>query len=248
MHLSRLAVRGLRGSVDGELEVILPGRFAVLVGANSAGKTTFSDAAYLGHPQTFPTLPPLSAAALGSGDRSVDIEYRLEQSGQPEGTLGVMGRTQSGALQPGEVVAAWRRTFSRRLGVIRASTDLRADLMDNVKLLYLPAWRNPIDELARREARILVELLRAQQQRLSGSRSLTGLRLRAWGLLEQLSDDPLIQAVEERITAHLSALTAGVSRQWPYVRGQRVDDGYLARVLELMLAVLEAVRTPVRSR
>ncbi len=30
-----------------------------------------------------------------------------------------------------------------------------------------------------------------------------------------------------------------MSQQWPYVRGQRVDDAYLARVLELMLGVLE---------
>jgi putative ATP-dependent endonuclease of OLD family len=37
----------------------------------------------------------------------------------------------------------------------------------------------------------------------------------------------------------LSALSAGVSRQWSYVRGQVIDDSYLARVLELMLAVLE---------
>ncbi|MFE1838146.1 hypothetical protein [Streptomyces sviceus] len=31
------------------------------------------------------------------------------------------------------------------------------------KLIYLAAWRQPLDELARREVRILVELLRAQQ-------------------------------------------------------------------------------------
>ena len=55
-----------------------------------------------------------------------------------------------------------------------------------------------------------MELLRAQQQRLDRTRNLTGLRTRAWALLEALSTDPLIQAVEERITAHLSALTAGV--------------------------------------
>src|ERR1019366_4976766 len=30
-----------------------------------------------------------------------------------------------------------------------------------------------------------------------------------------------------------------VHQQWPYVRAQVIDDAYLARVLELMLAVIE---------
>lgn len=239
MHLSKLTVRGLRASAEGELEVRLPGRFAVLVGANSAGKTTFSDAAYLGHGETFPALGRFSASALGSGERSIAIEYTLQPAGDPEGPLGVQLLSQSGALQPGDVAAAWQKSLSRNLGAIRSRWDRDHDLTSAVKLIYLPAHRNPLDELARREARILVELLRAQQQRLDRTRNLTGLRTRAWALLEALSTDPLIQAVEERITAHLSALTAGVARQWPYVRGQRVDDAYLARVLELMLAVLE---------
>lgn len=239
MHLSKLSVRGLRASAEGELEVRLPGRFAVLVGANSAGKTTFSDAAYLGHGETFPALGRFSASALGSGERSIDIEYTLQPAGDPEGPLGVQLLSQSGALQPGDVAAAWRKSLSRNLGAIRSRWDPSHDLTSAVKLIYLPAHRNPLDELARREARILVELLRAQQQRLDRTRNLTALRTRAWALLEALSSDPLIQAVEERITAHLSALTAGVARQWPYVRSQRVDDAYLARVLELMLSVLE---------
>ena len=108
-----------------------------------------------------------------------------------------------------------------------------------LRLIYLPAWRNPVDELARREARILVELLRAQQQHLGRGRNLSGLRARASALLESLADDELISALEDRIGEHLRALSAGVTRTWPYVRGQVIDDGYLARVLELMLAVLE---------
>jgi putative ATP-dependent endonuclease of OLD family len=103
----------------------------------------------------------------------------------------------------------------------------------------LPAHRNPLDELARREARVLVELLRAQQQRVTGGRNLGGLRARATNLLEALAQHDVIKAVEERIAAHLGSLSAGVVKQWPYVRGQVVDDLYLARVLELMLATLE---------
>ena len=137
------------------------------------------------------------------------------------------------------MAAWWSRGLSRDLGTIRATTLVPHDVANNVRFVYLPAWRNPLDELARREARILVELLRAQQQRVNGSRNLAGLRVRASGLLEALAHDGLIAAREERIDSHLAALSAGVSRQWSYVRGQVIDDAYLARVLELMLAVLE---------
>ena len=240
MHLSKLVVRGFRASANADLEVVLPGRFALLIGANSAGKTTFCDAAYMGHGEVFPTLGRFNAAALGSGERSVEVEYRFSGGGQVEGPLGVHLQTQSGLAGPGDVAASWRRLLSRNMGNIRAQWDGGGrELAEAFKFVYLPATRNPIDELARREARILVELLRAQSQRLSGSRSLGDIRLRAWILLESLSREPIIEAVEERITTNLSALTAGVARQWPYVRGQRVDDAYLARVLELMLAVLE---------
>ena len=86
---------------------------------------------------------------------------------------------------------------------------------------------------------MLVELLRAQQQRIDGTRNLRHLRGRATGLLEALTADGMTEQVQERIAAHLNALTAGVEQQWAYVRGQVIDDAYLARVLELMLAVIE---------
>ncbi|MEV6362148.1 ATP-dependent nuclease [Nocardia asteroides] len=237
MHLSRLRVHGFRASADTPIEVHLPGRFALLVGANSAGKTTFSDAAYLGHSETFPSLGRFSSSGLGNNAREIEVHYRLESSGE-EGPLGKQILAERPGLGPGDLAAMWTRSLSRNLGTIRArgGTD---ELSAAVKLLYLPANRNPLDELARREARILVELLRAQQQRLTGTRNIAGLRARAWHLLEDLSNDPIIRAVEERITAHLTTLSAGVWKHWPYVRGQRVDDGYLARVLELMLAVIE---------
>jgi len=40
MHLGRLQLRRLRASAEHMMDVRLPGRFSVLVGANSAGKTT----------------------------------------------------------------------------------------------------------------------------------------------------------------------------------------------------------------
>jgi putative ATP-dependent endonuclease of OLD family len=239
VYLSKLTIRGLRASAGPELEVPIPGRFSVLVGANNAGKTTVCDAAYLGHTAVFPRLPRQSAAGLGSGTRSVDVEYSFEADPSAEGPLGRQLWAQSGITAPGTVAAWWSRGLSRDLGTIRATTLVPHDVANSVRFVYLPAWRNPLDELARREARILVELLRAQQQRLNGSRNLAGLRARASGLLETLTHDGLIAALEERIDSHLAALSAGVSRQWSYVRGQVIDDTYLARVLELMLAVLE---------
>jgi putative ATP-dependent endonuclease of OLD family len=210
----------------------------VLVGSNNAGKTTFCDALYLAHTQVFPRLPRYPAATLGTGQRVVEIEYSYEPDPKQEGPLGRMLHAQTGVQSTG-VAARWTRGLSRSLGSVVARTEERADLLELTRLLYLPAWRNPLDELARREARILVELLRAQQQRVSGSRSLTGLRARASALLEALAHDGIIAALEERISTHLSALSAGVSQQWPFVRGQVIDDTYLARVLELMLAAIE---------
>ncbi|WP_085190003.1 AAA family ATPase [Mycobacterium sp. IEC1808] len=241
MYLHTLKVRGFRASGSGEITVQLPGRFSVLIGSNSAGKTTISEALYLAHRQTFPRLPPISSAALGSGDRSIEVEYWYEKDSAAEGPLGRSLQAQAGVNVVDTQALRWDRQLLRSLGTIRGQTvgGPATELIDAVNLVYLPASRNPIDELARREARVLVELLRAQQQRVTGSRSLVGLRQRAWGFLEALTNDGLITAVEARIDESLGQLTAGVRRQWPYVRGQMVDDNYLARVLELMLAVLE---------
>ena len=241
MYLSRVRVKGLRASANSEIDCELPSRFSVVIGANGAGKTTVTDALYLAHPSRFPYLPRMGASALGSGEREITVEYTLDDDPAVEGALGRQLREIHHG-QPGAVVQRWSSSLNRNLGAISAQTTQRfgpLDKLDPFKLLYLPAWRNPLDELARREVRILIELLRAQQERLDGSRSLVPLRAQASRLLENLAKDGIIAAVEERIGAHLSALSAGVSHQWPYVRGQVVDDTYLARVLELMLAVIQ---------
>jgi putative ATP-dependent endonuclease of OLD family len=240
VYLSKLSLRGFRGADDeNPLEVSFPGRFSVMIGANSAGKTTISEAAMLAHTSVFPRPAPLSAATLGVRPRSVTATYSFERDGVPEGPLGLMLQAQSGHSSPGGLAGEWERHLSRSLGSVRPGRPSQNELVEHLRFVYLPAWRNPLDELARRETRVLIELLRAQQQRIDGTRNLKGLRGRASGLLEALTADGLIEKVQQRIADHLGTLSAGVSEQWPYVRGQVVDDTYLARVLELMLAVIE---------
>lgn len=241
MYLSRVRVRGLRGSVEYPLEVSLPGRFTVIAGANSGGKTTFSDAVYLAHTERFPYLPRHSAAALGTGDRDIELEYKFEGHAADEGPLGKQLQDQSGRSVPGTVAAEWARTMHRSMGAINTKvlTASTSGVEDKILLIHLPAWRNPLDELSRREARVLVELLRAQQQNRGHGRDLTDLRAHASRLLEQLATHDVLEALEDRVGEQLRAISAGVSRKWPYIRGQVVDDRYLARVLELMLANFE---------
>jgi putative ATP-dependent endonuclease of the OLD family len=92
VHLSQVKVRGYRSAVAGDIEVDLPGRFTVLIGANAAGKTTLSDAIYLGHRRRFPNLPSMSGAALSAGDRFVGVDYRFEDDPSTEGRSGSRSR------------------------------------------------------------------------------------------------------------------------------------------------------------
>ncbi len=164
MHLSRLHVQGLRATAHGEMEINLPGRFSVLIGANGAGKTTISEALYLSHRRAFPHLPRPPAAALGPPGRSIEVEYSFASDVTDEGPLGTSLQLQSGRSAPGTVATSWIFTLHRDLGRVRAKTLLASEIEHALLLVHLPAWRNPLDELARREARILVELLRAKNR------------------------------------------------------------------------------------
>ncbi len=146
MHLSRLRVRGLRGAADGELELALPGRFAVLAGANAAGKTTLSDAIYLGHNKRFPQLPRISSAALGPADRDIEVEYSFARTADDEGPLGRQLQSQSGRSAPGTVAAAWSKTLHRSLGTVSARPLVHSDVEEKTLLIHLPAWRNPLGD------------------------------------------------------------------------------------------------------
>jgi putative ATP-dependent endonuclease of OLD family len=230
LHLRHMRVRGFRAGVPNDLECTLPGRFAVIVGANNAGKTTVSEAIYLAHTNHFPQLTRPSAAALRparSGDRDITVTYAFADDPSEEGPL---GRRLSAQGPP----PSWTRELERSLGKVRVRASKEEP--EGLQVAYLRAQRNPVDELARRDAEVLVELLRAEQQRLAGHRNLHGLRARAEALLAKLSDDPVIQALETRVQSVMAELSGGVSRQHPFIGGQVVDDQFLARVLELLLS------------
>lgn len=233
MHVRRVAIRGFRSSATGDVVCEFPGRFALLIGSNNAGKTTIADGLYLAHPHRFPQLPRPSVAALGPTPRDIVVEYAFDAP-EIDGTLGK-------SLQDQALPApTWTRELERDLGQVRARTVApEPDGFDCLRLIYLPAHRNPLDELARREAQILVELLRAQQQLEHGHRNLVDVRNLAAVLLDKLTQADLIQSVERRIRTHLTALSVGVAAHYSFIGGQRVDDAYLARVLELLLGSID---------
>lgn len=235
MFLKNVKVSGFRAANPSEITCSFPGRFSLLVGANNAGKTTLCDSIYLAHSQTFPQIPRPSAATLGGGTpREVSVEYALSDP-DDAGPLDDFLRFQASPAPQ------WRRQLERSLGRVRsAAVDSIPPEENLTRLIYLQAHRNPLDELARREAQILVELLRAEQQRKKGHRNLASLRSLATALLETLSSDDLVASVENRVRTHLSTLSQGVSQQYPFIGGQEIDDAYLARVLELLLSSIDA--------
>lgn len=234
MYIRRLTVHGFRSAASDSVTCEFPGRFSVLVGANNAGKTTTTDALYLAHPYNFPQLPRPTVAVLGYSPREIEVEYAFNPGGAPESALG------QGLINQSLPAPAWVRQLERNLGQVRAKTvGATTSGFDNLRLIYLPAYRNPLDELARREAQILIELLRSEQQRQRGHRNLISVRNLAAKLLEQLTQKDLIASVEARVREHLTSLSAGVSAQYPFIGGQYVDDTYLARVLELLLGSID---------
>lgn len=242
MHISRVRIRGFRSSAESEIVCDFPGRFALLVGANNSGKTTVLDALYHAHRYRFPRLRRPSAAVLGPTPRYVRVESSFGDAGEIAETFGHSLQSQS--LPP----PSWEREFQRSMGqvAVRRGAAIDPDGLENLRAIYLPAHRNPIDELAHREAQILVELLRAEQQQAKGHRNLVDVRNRAASLLDQLTQADLIVSVERRIKSHLSALSAGVSDQHAFVGGQNIDDAYLARVLELMIGAVDERATAQR--
>ncbi|MCA1702174.1 MAG: AAA family ATPase [Actinobacteria bacterium] len=232
MYLSDVVVKGFRAGAQDDFGCTFPGRFSVLLGANNAGKTTVCDALYLAHPHVFPRLARPSVAVLGDVPRVIEINFQFGGGG-PEGPFGQSLIAQS---QP---PPHWSRRLERSLGHVRAVGIDDGQNVDPTRLIYLPAHRNPVDELARREVEVLIELLRAEQERRRGHRNLGDVRALAARLLEGLIAHDLIQSVEARVSGYLASITGGVSRQFAFVGPQVVDDAFLARVLEFLLSAVD---------
>lgn len=229
MYLSAVTVEGFRASAQGAFKCQFPDKFSVIIGQNNVGKTTVCDALYLAHPHNFPTLPRGSSALLGDSPRTISVEFKFGGTG-PEGPLG------QSLIDRSESEPCWTRRLERSLGNVRAIGVEDDRHVDNVRLIYLPAHRNPVDELARRESKILVELLRSEQERRINHRNLADIRNLAGSLLDNLLAHDLIQSLEVRVSDALTTLTRGSNEQNAFVGRQEVDDAFLARVLEFLLA------------
>lgn len=233
MHLKRIEVEGYRASANAPIVCELSGRFSLILGANGSGKTTINEAIALAHPRSFPRLAPIDATALGATPRAVRVEYEFEADVSREGALGQYRKRQ------GLAAPRWGRPLERSLGQVRAGRPVEpASEYDSIRLVHLPALRNPVDDLSRRDARILLELLRADERRHPETGGLRSLRAQAEGMLSSLTNHPLVGNVEDRIAENLRIISGGVQEHHAFVGTQTVDDTYLARVFEMLVALL----------
>ncbi len=233
MHLKRIEVEGYRASANSPIVCELPGRFSLILGANGSGKTTINEAIALAHPRSFPRLAPIDATALGPTPRMVSVTYEFEADALCEGALGAYRKRRGfGAPQ-------WCRLLERSLGRVRAGQPLEpSEEYESIRLVHLPALRNPVDDLSRRDARILLELLRADERKHPETGGLHSLRAQAEGMLKSLTNHPLVGNVEDRIAENLRIISSGVQEHHAFVGTQTVDDTYLARVFEMLVALL----------
>lgn len=230
-------MEGYRASARGPVTCQLPGRFSLILGANGSGKTTINEAIVHAHRHRFPRLPAIDAAVLGPPPRAVRVEYAYEADQTKEGALGTELQS-SGFAAP-----SWGRPLERSLRRVRAGLPVDAtEGHDNIRLIYLPALRNPVDELSRRDAQVLLELLRAEHLRRPTAGGLPGLRAQAEAMLDSLSAHKLVANLEARIAEQLSTLSGGLREHHAFIGTQRVHDSYLARVFEMLLAA-----TPTRG-
>lgn len=246
MYLKRLKVEGYRASAISPIDCELSGRFSLILGANGSGKTTINEAIALAHPRCFPRLAPIDATALGATPRAVRVEYEFEEEAAREGALGKYRKMQ------GLSAPKWSRPLERSLGQVRAGRPLEpSSEYESIRLVHLPALRNPVDDLSRRDARILLELLRADERRDPDTGGLRSLRTEADRMLSDLITHKLVGNVESRIAANLRVISGGVQEHHAFVGTQTVDDTYLARVFEMLVGLLpdrsEARRLQVSS-
>lgn len=233
MYLKHIRVEGYRASAATAISCEFGGRFSLILGANGSGKTTINEAIILAHPRSFPHLGSIDATALGDPPRTVVVQYEFESDESYEGAFGKRLK------QRGFGAPKWSRLLERSLGYVRAGR-ITEDVSgcDCIRLVHLPALRNPVDDLSRRDARILLELLRAEERRHPETGGLHSLRGQAKGMLESLVEHSLVSNVEKRIADNLRTISGGVQEHHAFIGTQTVDDTYLARVFEMLVALL----------
>lgn len=238
MHLEKVVAHGLRAASDVPYEVELPGRFAVVAGANSGGKSTLIDAIVLSHHDVFPFTRKPSSAVLSRtvATRTIDVNYSLE-AGDPS-PLGDMLRTQG-------MAPSWIATLTSSMGRVSVSSsqELRSG---QLPVLYLSPTRNPATDLGGRDAQLIVELLKAQGLRDRGDKSLKELRGLLGALIGSVVSKWPVDAAEQRVGTQLAELTDGVAGRVPYLGTTRIDDTFLARVFEFLVATTYGAREEAR--
>jgi putative ATP-dependent endonuclease of OLD family len=163
----------------------------------------------------------------------VRVECEYEQEEGDEGALG-SARKLRGLGAP-----KWGRPLERSLGKVRAGKpEEPASEYDDIRLVHLPALRNPVDDLSRRDARVLLELLRAEERRNPAAGGMAALRTQAENMLASLTGHERVSNVEDRIAQNLLTISGGVREHYAFIGTQTVDDTYLARVFEVLLAIL----------
>lgn len=229
MYLSRITVAGFRAAADDELKCELPGRFAVLLGANSTGKSTISESILLSHRDVFPSVPRPPAAALSRSttDRRIEIAYAWE----PEERVDLWRTKKLQGTPP-----SWTTTLSSGMGRVQTESPERHRPESQLPVLYLSPTRLPSHDLSGRDSRLVVELLRAQSLRNNGSKSLAPLAAHLRNLIATLVGHPLLTAAEERVGDHLGSLTSGVALRQPFLATTEIDDAFIARVFEFLLS------------
>jgi putative ATP-dependent endonuclease of OLD family len=168
--------------------------------------------------------------------RTIDVTYVLPPSDpSPLGDmLSAQGTTPS-----------WVATLTSSMG--RVSVASNQELRNGqLPVLYLSPTRNPSTDLGGREAQLIVELLKAQGLRDRGDKSLKELRGLLGGLIGSVVSKWPVDAAEQRVGAQLAELTDGIAGRVPYLGTTLIDDTFLGRVFEFLVATSGAARSDSR--
>lgn len=228
MFLKKVEVEGYRAAADRRLECVLPGRFAVLAGPNSGGKTTVSDSILLAHRDVFPRMgrPGVANLSAETGVREISVEYSMHDD--PVSPLA--------ATLAGQPALAWTAALSPSMGRVRSSLENFPLEENQLPVLYLSPVRDPVRDLGGSQAWLAVEALKAEALRVTGDQSLGAFRGMVQGLMGQLLGAEPALGTETRIADRLLELTHGTRRRSSFMAGSGVDDTTLARLFEFVIA------------